>query len=226
MEEKGKKKRAIIFDLDGVLVDSEPVYQHIFYRFLLENGCYVEEAVFSSIAGASSSDTWKIMATLWREPIEPQALHNLFRQQYPDVCIPYAQVLVPGVRPLLAKLKERGYILALASSSSKRNIDRMLSETGLNQYFSYVVSGEQFLASKPDPEIYVYTCAQIGLPKEECLVVEDSDYGILAGKAAGLQVVAITDRRFDFDQGKADWQIERIYDLWSLLKKWENQENN
>lgn len=160
MEEKGKKKRAIIFDLDGVLVDSEPVYQHIFYRFLLENGCYVEEAVFSSIAGASSSDTWKIMATLWREPIEPQALHNLFRQQYPDFCIPYAQVLVPGVRPLLAKLKERGYILALASSSSKRNIDRMLSETGLNQYFSYVVSGEQFFGKQAGSgDLCVHLCA-------------------------------------------------------------------
>ena len=81
------------------------------------------------------------------------------------------------------------------------------------------MSGKQFRESKPDPEIYLYTLSRLGLPKEDCLVVEDSVYGIQAAKAAGLKVVAVRDQRFSFDQSAADRLIDRVADLKEIFEE-------
>lgn len=219
MAENNKQKKAIIFDMDGVLVDSEPIYQRMFRQFLEENNCIIREDVFCKIAGASSSGTWEIMAQLWYEPIDGKKLHAEFRRQYPDFKIPYQEALFPGIKELLQWLTGNNYKLALASSSSEKNIDRMLEETGLKSYFSVVVSGNMFRESKPNPEIYEYTWSLLGFAKDECLVVEDSEYGILAGRAAGLEVVAIKDRRFGYDQSSSNYMIDQTYNLKEFLKK-------
>ena len=80
------------------------------------------------------------------------------------------------------------------------------------------MSGKQFRESKPDPEIYLYTLSRLGLPAEDCLVVEDSVYGIQAAKAAGLTVAAVRDQRFSFDQSAADYLIDRTADLENILE--------
>ncbi|MDO4345065.1 MAG: HAD family phosphatase [Eubacteriales bacterium] len=210
-------KKAVIFDMDGVLIDSEPVYLQIFKQFLEENGCRVREDIMRAIAGASAKQTWAYMAQMWKEPIEPEELHREFRRQYAAFQIPYREVMFDGVKELLKLLKDSGVVIALASSSSERAIKRMLSETGTEPYFSVVVSGELFKESKPNPEIYLYTLAQLKLPAADCLVVEDSTYGIQAAKAAGITVAAVKDDRFSYDQSGADYIIERTADLAQVL---------
>ena len=93
----------------------------------------------------------------------------------------------------------------------------MLKENELGSYFTVVVSGEEYKESKPDPEIYNDVKRQLGLNSEECLVVEDSTYGIRAAKAAGLEVIAVDDPRFSFDQSEADGWIKKVTDLLSLV---------
>lgn len=225
MVESNKQKKAVIFDMDGVLVDSEPIYQRMFRQFLEENNCNIREDIFCRIAGASSTGTWEIMTQLWYEPIDGEALHREFRRQYPDFKVPYQEALFPGIKELLQWLTENNYKLALASSSSEKNIGRMLEETGLKSYFSVIVSGNMFRESKPNPEIYEYTWSLLGLDKSECLVVEDSEYGIQAGRAAGLEVVAITDRRFGYDQSSSNYMIDQTCKLKDLLKKMEKRKN-
>lgn len=209
--------KAVIFDMDGVLVDSEPVYLQTFRNFLEKNGCRVDEEILRAVAGASVKDTWIYMSKMWKEPIDPEKLHREFRRQQPDFQIPYKEVVFEGTEELLRALRRRGITAALASSSPEKSIRRMLAETGLEEYFSLIVSGEMFKESKPDPEIYLYTLSRLGAAPEECIVAEDSTYGIQAAKAAGIPVAAVRDRRFSYDQSGADYIIDSTADLLSIL---------
>ena len=110
-----------------------------------------------------------------------------------------------------------GVQIALASSSALANIRRVLTECELTEAFDVVVSGEAFTRSKPDPEIYQYTMAQLGRTPAECLIVEDSTYGVQAGAAAGGVVAALRDDRFPFDQSAARFHLEQLADIPQLL---------
>lgn len=212
------KKKAVIFDMDGVLVDSEPEYLGVFRRFLEANHCEVNEEVLQKIAGANSRQTWEIAAQLWYQEEKPEVVRKLFYEFEPDFVVPYGKVVFPGVEKVLGFLKEKGIDLALASSSSEESIRRMLEETGFAPYFSCVVSGKQFAESKPNPEIYLYALSQLGVTAQEALAVEDSTYGIQAAKNAGLEVAAIKDTRFGYEQSQADYLVEQPADLRKLFE--------
>ena len=210
------KKKAIIFDMDGVLVDTENAYLNMFRDFLRAHGKSVREDILLKIVGADSKKTWKYMGKLWGEE-DTEKIRQLFHSEYPDGTLDYREYLFPGVPQMLRTLKKKNYLLALASSSKKKDIRRMLKENELGTYFTVVVSGEEYKESKPDPEIYNDVKKQLGLNSEECLVVEDSTYGIRAAKAAGLEVIAVDDPRFSFDQSEADGWIKKVTDLLSLV---------
>ena len=210
------KKKAIIFDMDGVLVDTENAYLNMFRDFLRAHGKPVREDILLKIVGADSKKTWKYMGKLWGEE-DTEKIRQLFHSEYPDGTLDYREYLFPGVPQMLRTLKQKNYLLALASSSKKKDIRRMLKENELGFYFTVVVSGEEYKESKPDPEIYNDVKRQLGLNSEECLVVEDSTYGIRAAKAAGLEVIAVDDPRFSFDQSEADGWIKKVTDLLILV---------
>ena len=210
------KKKAIIFDMDGVLVDTENAYLNMFRDFLRAHGKPVREDILLKIVGADSKKTWKYMGKLWGEE-DTEKIRQLFHSEYQDGTLDYREYLFPGVPQMLRTLKQKNYLLALASSSKKKDIRRMLKENELGSYFTVVVSGEEYKESKPDPEIYNDVKRQLGLNSEECLVVEDSTYGIRAAKAAGLEVIAVDDPRFSFDQSEADGWIKKVTDLLSLV---------
>ena len=108
--------------------------------------------------------------------------------------------------------------MALASSTQMDIIERVLRVNKIEEYFQVVVSGTQFKRSKPDPEIYHYTARQLGVKEEECLVVEDSTFGVTAASRAGMTVVAVIDDRFDFDQSLADYRIHNLLQVLEILK--------
>lgn len=211
------KKKAVIFDMDGVLIDSEPVYLQLFRDLLTENGCVVDEDKMRVLAGASGGMLWSAVAQMWKEEIRPEEMRRIYKARYADFRFPYRDAACPGIRPLLDWLKAEGYVLALASSSSEEAIRRMLDALELHGYFSHIISGKMFRESKPNPEIYLYTLRKLGLPAADCMAVEDSTYGIQAAKAAGLQVAAVRDERFSFDQSQADWLLPKTADLKELL---------
>ena len=172
-----------------------------------------------AIAGASRARTWRLVAQMWKEKAEAEEVERIFRAEYGPHHAPYREVMFPEVPELLKRLREKGMTLAIASSSSDESIGNMMRETGISQYFSLTVSGQNFRESKPNPEVYLYTLSRLGLPAEACIVVEDSTYGIQAAKRAGLQVAARRDERFSFDQSEADYIIERTGDIEKILEK-------
>lgn len=207
---------AVIFDMDGVIVDTEKFYLDTLARLFEAEGIEVPFEDLCVTVGASYKD-FKRNLVRWFElggehlaEEEALARYNVWEERnQPD----FAALLNHGVVETIAELKRRGVRVALASSSPMSNILLVLEACGLSDAFELVTSGEQFHESKPNPEIYLHTLENLGLPAGDCCCVEDSVPGITAGKAAGLTVFAKREDRFGFTQEVADRIIDAIPDL-------------
>ncbi len=125
----------------------------------------------------------------------------------------YRAIFRSEVTEVLRLLKEKGYLVALASSTQMDIIMRVLNENQIASYFDIIVSGSQFRQSKPNPEIYFYTAGQLGVTPEECLVIEDSTLGITAASRAGMIIAALIDDRFGFDRSLAHYEIRNLDEI-------------
>ena len=207
---------AVIFDMDGVIVDTEKFYLDTLAKLFEAEGIEVPFEDLCVTVGASYKD-FKRNLVRWFElggehltEEEALARYNVWEERnQPD----FAALLNHGVVETIAELKRRGVRVALASSSPMSNILLVLEVCGLSDAFELVTSGEQFHESKPNPEIYLHTLENLGLPTGDCCCVEDSVPGITAGKAAGLTVFAKREDRFGFTQDAADRIIDAIPDL-------------
>ena len=205
--------KAVIFDMDGVLVDTEVYYLDCRGQFLTESGVEVSHEELLELVGASvKQDRANMLKWFTRSgiSIDADGIEMLEGAWWQGRDIDYATLLNPGVKETLIELKRRGVRLALASSSSHRNIAQVLSDCGLGGFFEVITSGEQFHESKPNPEIYLLTLGKLGLPAEACCAVEDSDPGIEAARRAGLYTIAKREERFGFTQRGADVMVNEI----------------
>lgn len=107
--------------------------------------------------------------------------------------------------------------MAVASSTHRQLVLHVLFQNGILDYFETVVTGDQFVRSKPDPEIYHHTAKILKTAETDCFVLEDSTVGIRAAHDAGMKVAAVIDNRFGFDQSLADYQVEKIEDILQYL---------
>lgn len=212
--------RAVIFDMDGVLVDTEAHYWRELRAFSDAFGLGVSDDELNRQVGQSHELFRKMLAGWLRRAgaaaADPASAEAIFEGWARDRPCDYASLMNPGVPGTLERLARRGVRLALASSSKMSNIEQVLGACGIRGAFEAVVSGEQFRASKPDPEIYLHALGVLGLEAGECCCVEDSVPGILAGARAGLTVVAKREDRFGFSQDGADIIIDEIPDLLDL----------
>ena len=211
--------QAVIFYMDGVIVDSERFYYDQLDEMYSAEGIFVPREELCRAVGASYKDfksnlvRWFAMGGVDLSPEEAEARYDAWAAVHPA---DYAALLNPGVRETVAELKGLGVRVALASSSPMDNIMHVLEVCGLSDAFEHVTSGEQFLESKPNPEIYLHTLDLLGLPATSCCCVEDSVPGIAAGKAAGLTVIAKREDRFGFSQELADAVVDSIADILAL----------
>ncbi len=132
---------------------------------------------------------------------------------------PFKELIYPEVKKVLKKLKEDNYLTACCSSSRPEYIQKALKDCGIDDYIDEVLSGHDFLRSKPDPEIYLTAMKKLGLSNSECMVVEDSPYGIQAGKNAGMIVSCRKDHIFGLDQSCADFAFDDLNGLYDLLNQ-------
>lgn len=210
--------KAVIFDMDGVLVDSEPVYLEWEKRFFRQYGIEISDEMYRSTLGQSDADVEKFLEKIWIEHGREEEFKTLYELYYENPGFQefnYRDVLNEGAEELLSFYRQEGKKVALASSSAMPDIKKMLSDCGLEKYFHAVVSGERFTKSKPDPEIYLYTAGLLGVSPLECAVIEDSEAGIAAAKDAGMYTIAKEEKRFRVNQSRAD---KRVEDLRELIK--------
>ena len=217
--------KAVIFDMDGVIIDSEPVYEKWLNMFLDSQGVVVPASELRKVPGMASQDFVKKLEIWWKNAGKPyktgKEINRMYDKYSDDFPISYNDILIPYVKEVLKWLRQSHYKTAVASSSPMKNIEEVLAETGLGGYFDVRVSGEDFANSKPNPEIYHFTRKKLGLRAEECIAIEDSSYGIQAAVNAHLKVIAKKDDRFGFDQSVANYQVDTLKQVIELLKNME-----
>ena len=179
----------IIFDMDGVLLDSEPMHQEIIYETFQLKGIPFDKAYIQTLTGMSAYPMWeKVKRDAQRtESVEElmQSHRDYFFKRLPEVKVP----LVPHVKEVLEKFKNEGKHLSLASSSARKLIDIFTQQTNIAHYFEVIMSGDDVQYSKPNPEIFLKVAQWYGLPATQFTVIEDSTNGVKAAKSAGMQCV-------------------------------------
>ena len=184
------KKHAFIFDMDGVLIDSQPVHYDADLETLAHFGVQLTRADVEPFAGTTNP----VRFPMYQEAFQVQAT--------PEEMMAYREVVVrrmfvesnahaiKGTKELLENIHAAGYPVALASSTDPELIRWILETIGLLPYFDKIVSGEEVPKSKPEPDVFLEAARQLGAAPENCFVIEDSTNGIRAGKAAGMWVLA------------------------------------
>ena len=212
--------KAVIFDMDGVIIDSEPVYLEKDLEFARTKNPDVVLKDLYGMVGSSRKDAWSCMARAIHNGQTWEELRDEFRDSR-DVYseMDYREIFRSEIPGLLEELKNMGLRLALASSTGIDIIERVLRENEIRSYFEVVVTGAQFKRSKPDPEIYHYTAAQLGIPEDQCLAIEDSTFGVTAASRAGMKIAALIDHRFHFDQSLADYRMESLNEVLEIARK-------
>ena len=142
--------------------------------------------------------------------------HQENQEKIPN--IDYCHIYRSEVTGILDYIKAKGLAIALASSTHLELILHVLEVNHIRDYFEVVVTGAQFKRSKPDPEIYHYTARQLGVTESECLVIEDSTFGITAASRAGMTIAALIDPRFHFNQSRADYHMEHLTEIPGIIE--------
>lgn len=202
--------QAIIFDMDGVIVDSEPVHEHAYLEVVRELGYGDTHGLrFADYVGRSDE-------VLWRDFI---ARHNP-AQSYEELLalktrcvveiIRRDQPVFEGVAELIERLAAR-YVLALASGSERLIVQEVLELKRLGRFFSASVAGSEIRHGKPAPDIFLRAAELVRVPPQACCVIEDSKPGIAASLAAGMEVIAITNTH-SADELRRATHVVRTYD--------------
>lgn len=207
--------RTVIFDMDGVLVDTEPLHHDAFFSHFAELGIQVSEEKYATFLGASTRNVYQQLKEKYNLPQDVEELMSRKRDFFGKTFDESTTLeLLPGVRDLVVALHEQGIPLALASSASKETISRVFKRFNLYPYFQHLVSGEDFEKSKPNPAIFLHAAELVGTPPAECVVIEDAANGVAAAKAAGMYCIGYQSEHSNGqDLSRADLIVSDLREL-------------
>ena len=207
--------KAAIFDMDGVIVDSEPLHRQAYYNMFNEVSVDISDTLYDTFKGRSTINICRQLVEEFGVPKTAEELVRIKRHHY-DIIFEKDKTfdLIEGVRSLIEGYYNNGLTLVLASSSSMASIDRIFNRFDLNPFFKGKISGAELKASKPHPEIFIKAAENTGFDRNECLVIEDTTNGINAAKAAGIFCVGFNDdNKNDEDYTDADLEISDFKEI-------------
>lgn len=207
--------QGVIFDMDGVLVDSEHFYQQRRETFLRRMDFPIPKEM--NYIGSNEKAIWEKLVpddALLRQ--EMMLGYRAYRKLHP---VDYKKLVDPAVEPLFVELKRRGLRIGIASSSARSGILQMTKAAGITDLIDYIISGEECKEHKPNPEIYLRAMEGLGLSPQQTLAVEDSPTGITSANRAGLRVLALRPRHGEkMNQSEADVVLDRLEQVTEWLE--------
>ncbi len=197
--------KGVLFDMDGVLVDSEPYICKAAIMMFEELGTKVSPEDFLDFVGTGENRYIGGVAEMHRLIVDIEKVKARTYELYEKI-VSGKLAPLPGAHEFIADCRKRGLVLALATSADKIKMEINLKETAISpDFFRAIITGLDVINKKPSPDIYLKAAEGIGLQPDECLVVEDAVSGIKAGKAAGCRCLAVTTSFNASDLQEADW---------------------
>ena len=197
--------QAVIFDMDGLMIDSEPLHKEAWQVTLRHLGYELDEALFAQLVGLRTREDAVLLREHFRLPVMAEVLarqrDDLFLASLPGRVKP-----MPGLRELIAQVRVRRLHSAVATSGERRYVDAVVHELNLDGVFDAMAVAEDVARGKPAPDVYLLAARRLGLPPAQCLALEDAPNGVLAAKAAGVRCVAVpneTTRSLDLSAADA-----------------------
>jgi HAD superfamily hydrolase (TIGR01509 family) len=212
---------AVIFDLDGVLADSEPWWNEIDATLLAEYGVRYRGEYHQNVVGVS----YRLAVEFYKKAYGLSLSTEEMMQRRGEIATEFFANrvgLFPNVEEVLEELRHMKLHLAVATSSVSTSARPFLDRHQLTGFFKVIVTGEEVEHGKPAPDIYLWAADKLGIPADKCLVVEDALPGVAAAKAAKMRVAAIPDRRFvdprEYDK-RADYVFSSLSELPGLIRQ-------
>ncbi|MBY9081411.1 HAD family hydrolase [Paenibacillus sp. HN-1] len=209
---------AFIFDMDGVILDSEPLHFEVDLAVLQFLGVASEQDYLERFVGMTNPEMWSIikvehgLAQTVEEVIDYQSTRKL------ELLRDTPMEPIDGIPGLLAYLRSRSIPIGLASSSPRSFIEGVLAKFGWEDVFQCIISGEEVPAGKPAPDIYLETASKLGVSPSSCWVLEDSRNGVTAAKAAGMRCIGfLNPNSGNQDLSRADAVIHSIQEIYTVL---------
>ncbi len=179
--------KAVLFDMDGVIVDTEPLHRKAYFKTFNELGIDVSEELYASFTGASTKRVCDTLIEHFDLKQTFEEIAKIKRDYFKDYFYNDEEFdLISGVKGLIEHYHENGITLVLASSATMTTIDMVFEKFELEKYFSGKISGADLKESKPHPEVFLLAAEMAGQPVENCMVIEDSTNGILAAHRAKI----------------------------------------
>lgn len=181
--------KAVIFDMDGVLVDSQPYHFKADIDTMAEYGVIKDQKFYESFAGTLTADRMRTLKEMFGLDVPVEEMTIKRENMILDIMGKEDIKPVSGIPEFLRSIEEKGLTTAVASSSDYKLINLILDRLKIAQYFDSVTSGSDVKRGKPSPDVFLLAAERIGIEPSECLVVEDSENGVKAAKAAGMKAL-------------------------------------
>jgi beta-phosphoglucomutase family hydrolase len=210
--------KAVIFDMDGVIIDSEPAHLRVCLELFKKLNIDLSEEEYGRFIGVSNTSMWTTLKQMYglaqtiQELAEQQARANIDDFKNGD------DKPMPGILELLSNLKKEGIKIGLASSSPLETINLILEKFEIKDYFDAVVSGENLKRGKPAPDIYLKAAEMLSVFPENCIAIEDSNHGVCAAKSAGMKCVGFQNTNSgNQDLSDSDLKVDSIEKLHTVV---------
>ena len=188
--------KAIIFDMDGLMIDSERVTFECYQEILKGMNLTMDEEFYKTVLGKPLKGIYQRFYDVYGNdfPIEDviKDVHALMAKRFETEGVP----IKTGLKSLLEYLKENNYKTIVATSSNRDRVDTILSQAQITDYFDDSICGDEVTKGKPNPEVFLKSCQKLGVNVDEAIVLEDSEAGIQASYDAGIKVICIPDMKY------------------------------